>query len=122
MTEYQIVSVWWPDGWEPQGPLDVPRCLLPSEAHLDDAPKMPFEQAVATLRGLNRQNMDHPGTSWCVLAEVGGQDSARGTLEVVQVAGSGGTTEEVRIVKPVEGGGRGDCSHCPAQHLPCAQE
>jgi hypothetical protein len=121
MTQYQILPVWWPDGWEPLGPLDVPKCLSPAEADLAAAPKMPLEQAVAVVRGLNRQNMDQPGTTWHVLAEVGGS-AAQAAIDVVQVPGPAGTAEEVRIVGPIGGGSRGDCSHCPAHHLPCAEK
>ena len=27
MAEYLVTAIWWPDGWEPNTPLDVPKCL-----------------------------------------------------------------------------------------------
>ena len=27
MAGYLVATVWWPDGWEPVTPLDVPKCL-----------------------------------------------------------------------------------------------
>jgi hypothetical protein len=68
---------------------------------------MTYQQAVATVRGLNQQNMDRPGKTWYVLATASDEASPEQKLEIVQT---------------VEGGGKGDCSHCPAHHLPCATE
>jgi hypothetical protein len=106
MCDYQVATVWWPDGWEPNSPLDVPNCIgwVPQPAA---SPRMSYEQAVAAVRGLNRQNMDHPGTTWRVVAAEGEPAPEGQTLQVVY---------------PQEGGGRGDCSHCPAHSFPCATE
>lgn len=24
---YKVTSIWWPEGWEPKSPLDVPNCV-----------------------------------------------------------------------------------------------
>jgi hypothetical protein len=120
MTQYAIVPVWWPEGWEPTDPLDVPTCLAPAGADLAAAPRMSLEQALAALRGLNRQNIEYPGAKWHVLGETG-EASALAALQTVQVAGPAGTVEELRLLAPLSGGSRGDCSHCPAHHLPACQ-
>ncbi len=104
MADYVVATVWWPDGWEPTTPLDVPKCLAEARETTAGA-RMTCQQAVATVRGLNQQNMDHPGANWFVVAKV--SDEPAGRLEVVQ---------------PAEGASRGDCSHCPAHHLPCATD
>jgi hypothetical protein len=100
MAEYQVAAVWWPDGWEPRSALDVPNCIgwVGGAAA---APQMSYEQALTAVRGLNRQNMDHPGATWHVVAEEG-------------------PTGAMQAVIHKEGGGRGDCSHCPAHDFPCA--
>jgi hypothetical protein len=105
MAQYEVAAVWWPDGWEPSGPRDVPNCIgWVSETGA--APPMSYEQAVATVEGLNRQSMDHPGSHWHVVASAG-----EGTADAVE-----------RHVVYSEGAGRGDCSHCPARTFPCASD
>jgi hypothetical protein len=107
--EYRVVALWWPDGWEPAGPLDVPKCVF--ELH-PEAPvePMPYDRALAAIRGLNRQNLDRPGTVWYVVAE------ARREVEGGESGAGPGT---LRVIYP-EGSGRGDCSHCSAHEFPCA--
>ena len=80
---------------------------------------MDFDQAVA-LCGLNRQNMDQPGTNWNVLATAAGEKWKAAAVEVIQVPSPAGGFQEVQIVSPQQVASRGDCSHCPASHLPCA--
>jgi hypothetical protein len=120
MADYVVATVWWPDGWEPTTPLDVPKCLsLPPEQTAGG--RMTYPQAVAAVRGLNRQNMDHPGARWFVVAKVKDEPAAAGG----QAAGREAATidaDRLEVVEPAEGSGRGDCSHCPAHHLPCATE
>ena len=71
---------------------------------------MSYEQAVATVRSLNRQNMDHPGVTWHVVAKAKGQvEAGEETIGF----------ERLEVMQAAEGGGQGDCSHCPAEHLPC---
>lgn len=102
MNEYQVASVWWPDGWEPSGPLDVPRCIGWASEQTT-SPQLSYEQAVATVQGLNRQNMEQPGATWYVVANVGEE---------------GGGLQAIHHPD----GGKGDCSHCPAHAFPCASE
>ena len=109
MAEYLVTAIWWPDGWEPITPLDVPKCL--AHARKEAACHwMSYEQAVATVRSLNRQNMDHPGATWHVVATVKGE-AAVGEETI--------DADRLEVVTPAADGGRGDCSHCPAEHLPC---
>ena len=28
---YKVTAIWWPDGWEPDSPLDVPNCVWQAE-------------------------------------------------------------------------------------------
>jgi hypothetical protein len=103
MTQYRVTAVWWPDGWEPLGPLDVPNCIGRAPDEGKEKPLMGLSDALATVRGLNRQNMDHPGAVWYVAAEAD-------------------ASEPLKVVRNAEGGGNGDCSHCPASSFPCATE
>jgi hypothetical protein len=73
---------------------------------------------VATVHGLNRQNLDHPGPTWYVVSEAEDPPPAAATPNIEAVLA--GTAEPpLRVLFP-EGGGRGDCSHCPAHGHPCA--
>ena len=112
MTQFQVTAVWWPDGWEPGSPLDVPNCLGRVAGQDVASPSVDLKQALATVRGLNRQNMDHPGTTWYVVTEADAPPSAS----------AGAADRPLRVIEPVEGSGRGDCSHCPASSFPCAAE
>jgi hypothetical protein len=118
---YKVAAVWWPSGWEPDSPLDVPNCVSMAQDKTRQEP-MTFRRALATVRSLNRQSMDHAGTMWYVAIAVENEPISR----TVSYDPSGvETTLEVRrlhVVWPEKGGGKGDCSHCPAHSLPCAQE
>ena len=73
MMQYEVATVWWPEGWEPCGPLDVPNCLARVPQAGPPKPRTDLKQALATVRSLNRQNMDRPGNAWYVVEEVGGE-------------------------------------------------
>jgi hypothetical protein len=115
---YRVAAVGWPTGWEPQSPLDVPRCLGRAQGETDPVP-LSYDRALAVVRGLNQQSMDHAGSSWYVLMAVENEPIS----QTVSYDPSGAeTTVQVRrlhVVVPDEGG-RGDCSYCPARSLPCA--
>lgn len=111
MPQYQVTAVWWPEGWEPRSPLDVPNCLARAPEPCAISPAMDCKRALAAARGLNRQNMDHPGVTWYVVTEV--------EEETDRAAGA---DRPLRALGPVEGSGRGDCSHCPAREFPCSAE
>ena len=118
---YKVAAVWWPAGWEPQSPLDVPNCVWKAQGEADQEP-LGYRQALATVQGLNRQSMSHPGSMWYVLVAVENEPVSQ-TVSY-DPAGTE-TTVEVRplhVVRPEEGGGRGDCSHCPARSYSCARE
>jgi len=116
---YKVTAIWWPEGWEPNTPVDVPSCLWQAQSR-NEQPPMSHEQAEATVRGLNRQCMDSPGTNWYVLIGVENESISRSIS--YDPAGIE-TTVEVRrmhVILP-EGGGHGDCSHCPAHRFSCAK-
>ena len=117
---YKVAAIWWPTGWEPESPLDVPRCVWKAEGDIDPRP-LSYPQATAIVRGLNEQAMRHAGTMWYVVIAVENEPvshtvshDASGTETAVQV-------RRLHVVRPEEGGGSGDCSHCPAHSFDCAQ-
>jgi hypothetical protein len=118
-VRYQVNALWWPEGWEPREPLDVPNCVWQAQGRVSDQP-MSYEQAEATVQGLNRQCIDNPGTTWHVVAAVENEPVSR---TVSYDASGTEATVEVRrlhVIRPVRGG-RGDCSHCPAHGFECAK-
>jgi hypothetical protein len=118
---YKVTTIWWPEGWEPNSPSDVPNCVWKAEGQTD-RDKLTYQEAVTTVRALNEQNMNHATTLWHVVIAVENEPLS----QTVFCDPSGTeTTVEVRrlhVVRPEEGGGRGDCSHCPAHAMECAKE
>ncbi len=116
---YRVTAIWWPTGWEPQSPLDVPSCLWRAQGETDPAP-LSYEQALAVVRGLNQQSMDHASPLWYVLMAVENEPIS----QTVSYDPSGiETTVQVRrlhVIRP-DGAGAGDCSYCPARTLHCDQ-
>lgn len=115
---YRVAAIWWPEGWEPRSPLDVPRCVWRAQGHTHPDP-LSYERAVAVVSGLNQQGMDQAGPLWYVLVAVENEPLSQ---TVTYDASGMETTVQVRrlhVVEPAEGG-RGDCSYCPAHSLPCA--
>ncbi len=120
MTHFQVTAVYWPEGWEPNSPSDVPNCVRRIQEQLSDA-RLTYEKALTTAKALNRQCMDGPGADWYVVVEVEDRPHQR---TVSRDASGKETTREVyrfHVVRP-EPGGRGDCSHCPAHAFPCAED
>jgi len=116
---YKVTPIWWPEGWEPNTPLDVPNCVWQSQGG-GGRDGLTYEQAESTIHGLNRQCIDNPGTSWYVIVAVENESVSK----TVSYDPSGTeTTVEVRrlhVIRP-EKGGHGDCSHCPAHCFDCAK-
>lgn len=117
---YKVTGIWWPEGWEPKSPLDVPNCVWRTQGEVNDLP-LTYAQAVATLRGLNQQSLDRLSPLWYVVVAVENEPISQtvsydpaGTETTVQV-------RRLHVVRPEEGG-RGDCSHCPASSFQCARE
>jgi hypothetical protein len=117
---YKVTAIWWPDGWEPDSPLDVPNCAWQAQGPAGGGQCFSYPQAEATVLSLNRQSMDHPGTTWHVVVAV--ENEAVSRLVSYDPAGTE-TTVEVRrmhVIRP-ERGGHGNCSHCPAHDFQCAK-
>jgi hypothetical protein len=119
MGKYQISPIGWPDGWEPDGALDVPNCVQPLE-DLKGNRWLEYPVAEAVMLSLNRQCMNHPGRTWYIIVTVENESVSRAAS--YDAAGKE-TAAEVRrmcAVRPQKGS-RGDCSHCPAGGLDCAK-
>ncbi len=117
---YKVTAIWWPAGWEPQSPLDVPNCVWKAQGESDHE-EMDYPQALATVRALNRQSLDQAGTMWYVVIAVENEPISRS----VSYDPSGTeTTVAIRRLHVVrsEEGGKGDCSLCPASSFDCAKE
>jgi hypothetical protein len=91
--------------------LDVPNCLARAPQAGPPTPRTDLNEALATVRSLNRQNMDRPGSAWYVVAEAGGAAPETAAAD-----------QPLRVVRNLEGSGSGDCSYCPASSFPCAAE
>ena len=117
-VSFKLAGLVRPEGWEPGGPLDVPNCIWKADSRA--GAEMTLDQAIETMRALNRQSMDLADTTWFVpvavesepLEESVSYDSA-GKQTVTQV-------RRMEVIRPAEGG-RGDCSYCPAHEFPCRQ-
>ncbi len=117
---YKVTPIWWPLGWEPQSPLDVPHCVWRAQGRTEDQ-RLEYARAVAVVRGLNQQNIDHSSTTWYVVLAVENEPVSQS----VSYDPSGvETTVQVRrlhVVRSEDGGARGDCSYCPARSFDCAR-
>jgi hypothetical protein len=117
---YKVAAIWWPAGWEPQSPLDVPNCVWRSQGGIQDQP-LTYPQALAVVRGLNQQSIDHAAAMWYVVLAVENEPLS----QTVSYDPSGTETSvavrRLHVVRPEEGGSRGDCSHCPAHSFDCAR-
>ncbi len=117
---YRVVGIWWPGGWEPASPLDVPNCVWRAQGESEGQPTT-YARALAIVRGLNQQSMDRASPLWYVIVAVENEPLSQtvsfdpaGTETTVQV-------RKLHVIRPDEGG-RGDCSHCPAAGFECARE
>ncbi|MGQ9820562.1 MAG: hypothetical protein ACUVQK_01750 [Thermogutta sp.] len=117
--EYKIAAIWWPMGWEPDSPLDVPRCVCRSQGSIQEE-VMTYRRAIAAMEALNRQAMDGVGNMWYVILAVEHEPISR-TI-TYDPAGLQTSVEirRIHVVQPVGSAGYGDCSHCPARAMDCA--
>ena len=86
-----------------------------------DQERLTYPQALAMVRGLNQQSMDHATAMWYVIIAVENESISQSIS--LDPAGTE-TTVHVRrlhVVRP-ESGGKGDCSCCPAHSFECAKE
>ncbi len=118
--DYRVSAIWWPDGWEPHSALDVPNCAWRFHESTGAEQSMPWERALATVRGLNQQCLDAPGSRWYVVVAVENEPLS----QTVSFDASGlETVVEVRRLHVIRSDpdGRGRCVGCPARAMPCAQ-
>ena len=116
---YKVTAIWWPEGWEPASPLDVPHCVWRAQGEADRQP-LSLRRALATVRGLNRQCMAQPSSTWYVVVAVENEPVSR----TVSFDAAGMETRvEVRRMHAIrpEQGGHGSCAHCPAHDFQCAK-
>jgi hypothetical protein len=116
---YKVATIWWPEGWEPASPLDVPNCTWQAQYPLEDQP-MSYRDAENAVHALNRQCMDSPSNTWYVLVAVENEPLSRSVA--LDAAGSETTVEvrQLHVIRP-QRGGRGDCSYCPGHSFSCAE-
>jgi hypothetical protein len=118
---YKVMAIWWPEGWEPGGPLDVPNCVWKAQGQIGEE-QFDYPQAVATIRGLNQQSIDQAAPLWYVVIAV--ENEPLSQTVSYDPAGIETTTHvrRLHVIRPEEGGGKGDCSACPAHSFECAKE
>ncbi|MDY0167957.1 MAG: hypothetical protein RBS80_15520 [Thermoguttaceae bacterium] len=117
---YLVSVIWWPEGWEPNGPLDVPNCVWQAEARPADV-ALDYPKAEAIVHALNRQCMDSPGAAWHVVAAVENEPVSRTVSYDASGTESTAEVHRMHVIRP-ERGSTGDCSHCPAHSFPCAKD
>ena len=109
---YRVAALWWPDGWEPDSPLDVPNCVWQAREPMGE-PWLDYSQAEAAMLGLNRQCMDHPGTTWHVVVAVENEPLSHSVSYEPDGTEITAEVRRIHVIRPAQGG-RGDCRHCPA--------
>lgn len=116
---YKVAAIWWPTGWEPKSPLDVPNCVWRAQGEPNDE-AVPYPQAVATVQSLNHQGMNFAATRWFVVMAIENEPISHtvsldpsGTETTVKV-------RKIHLVRP-DSGGQGDCTRCPAHSFDCAK-
>ncbi len=116
---YKVMALWWPDGWEPNSPLDVPNCVWQSQGQTGGQ-WLTYSQAEATVRSLNQQCLANPSTTWYVVTAV--ENEAISQTTSYDPSGTETTVEvrRIHIIRPKEGG-HGECAYCPAGTFPCAK-
>ncbi len=118
--KYRIASVWWPTGWEPSGPMDVPNCVLHAQSDPHDEP-CSYDRALTLVRALNQQCIDQASPFWYVVVA----DEAEPLSRTITFDSSGvETTVEVKRFHVVRSDpdGRGRCTECPARQFDCAKQ
>jgi hypothetical protein len=117
---YKVLPIWWPEGWEPESPQDVPNCLFQAKQTAAE-PAVSYQQAENTVLALNRQAMNWPGSTWYVVAAVENEPVAVTVSVDPQGLETTAQSRRMHIVRS-QRGGKGNCDRCPAHSLPCAQQ
>jgi hypothetical protein len=118
-VRYRVMAIGWPDGWEPDSPLDVPNCVWQAREPMGE-PWLDYSQAEAAMLGLNRQCMDHPGAMWHVVVAVENEPLSRSVSYEPDGTEITAEVRRIHVIRPAQGG-RGDCRHCPAGAMACAK-
>ncbi len=116
---FKVTSIWWPEGWEPNSPLDVPNCIWQSPGKVAGHWQT-YAEAENAVRDLNEKCITAPGAIWYVVVAV--ENEAISQTTSYDHAGTE-TSVEVRkmhVMRPPEGG-HGDCTQCPAHDFSCAK-
>lgn len=116
---YKVAAIWWPTGWEPKSPLDVPNCVWRAQGEPNDQ-TVSYQEAMAIVQSLNHQGMTQAAVRWYVVVAIENEPISH----TVSLDPSGTeTTVKVRKIHMVRAdqGGHGDCSHCPAHSFDCAR-
>ncbi len=117
---YKVLPIWWPEGWEPDSPQDVPNCLFQAK-QVSAESAADYQAAQNIVLALNRQAMNFPGSTWYVVAAVENEPVATTVsvdpqgLEIIS------QSRRIHIVRSQQGG-KGNCDRCPAHALACAQQ
>jgi hypothetical protein len=119
-VRYQVLSIWWPDGWDPSGPDAVPNCAWQSEFDRIEPPPLERgltrDEALANVRALNRQVIDHAADRWYIAAAVENEPLPP---QLTEPSIGSFATYRVYVLKPEGNAPQGDCSACPAHTLEC---
>ncbi len=116
---YKVAAIWWPTGWEPKSPLDVPNCVWRAQGEPNEH-LVTYQEAMATVQSLNHQGMSQAAARWYVVMAIENEPISH----TVSLDPSG-TETTVRVCKihlvRADQAGHGDCSHCPAHSFDCAK-
>jgi hypothetical protein len=97
----------------------VPNCVWRALSEPDDV-QLDYPRAAATVRGLNQQVMDQAEKTWYVVVAIENEPLSQTTTTEPSGAATTVSLQRLHVVRPGEGGGKGDCSYCPAHTLSCA--
>ncbi|MHB1037540.1 MAG: hypothetical protein ACYC35_26835 [Pirellulales bacterium] len=115
---YKLAAIWWPEGWAPSSPSDVPNCVWRAHAEIGQE-QMAYPEAARKARALNKEGMEKSSTIWYVVIAIE-NEPVSGTVAYDHSGVE--TTTEVRrlhLVRLEAEGGAGSCAACPARPFDC---
>jgi len=122
---YRVMSIWWPEGWAPQHPSDVPNCAWKARDPQTDPGSgriLTHAEATAAVRGLNQQVIDQAGEQWYVVTAAENEPVSQTILRTPSGTETITEVQRLYVLHPQQPDGRGDCSRCPAHDSECAVE